>query len=97
MWNRELIVGCEESRMAEWKPSAFGRRAGAAEGLTLVGSDGRLKDEPDADFGTLSDYDAATQLIEHLGELRDRLEPESALRVDVITLLARLERYQLAR
>jgi hypothetical protein len=63
--------------------------------LRLVASDGRLMSEVDAGDAPLTDYEAATELIEHLRLLRDGLSPTSMLRVDVITLLARLERFRL--
>jgi hypothetical protein len=63
--------------------------------LTLVVSDGLPVNDLGEDYCGMSDYDAATELIEHLRLLRDRLEPTSELRVDLVTLLGRLENYRL--
>jgi hypothetical protein len=81
--------------MSDQKPADRGWPVALTPRLTLAASDGRRKIEPDAGGPVLTDYEAATQLIEHLRQLRDKLGPTSALRVDLITLLARLERYRL--
>jgi hypothetical protein len=65
--------------------------------LRLATQDGRRRAGPARTIRPLTEVEGETELFQALGSLLGRLDPAADLRVELSTLLARLERRQARR